>query len=216
MKYYIMARGRVWLVNEGGTLRLPAPEQVPFDVKVLRRMPVPNEKVMWCESDLNDKAGWVHRDDMLTRGKNVEELAKVAAVKSYPRVAASVLLIKGKEVFMVKSCYGLSKGFLITPGGFVEYGENPREAVAREAKEETGLDARDLELLSVESDTFEDSGLHFVTVFYTGRATGKVRLQKEEISEGGWMKINKAIRMCNHPANLRALKTLRRMKKWAA
>jgi len=50
-----------------------------------------------------------------------------------------------------QGCYAL-------PGGFVEVGETVEEAVAREAKEETGLEIEVLGLVGIYSDPGRDPG----------------------------------------------------------
>jgi ADP-ribose pyrophosphatase len=46
------------------------------------------------------------------------------------------------------------------PGGFVEVGETVEEAVLREVKEETGLDAQIVKLLGVYSELNRDPRFH--------------------------------------------------------
>ena len=44
------------------------------------------------------------------------------------------------------------EGTWTMPGGNIEYGETFEEAGTREAKEETGMDVKDLEVICVQSD----------------------------------------------------------------
>lgn len=46
------------------------------------------------------------------------------------------------------------EGKLAFPGGFVDYGENPENGCIRELKEETELDGKNIELLTVRGDPY--------------------------------------------------------------
>lgn len=59
------------------------------------------------------------------------------------------------------------------PGGFVEVGETVEEAVLREVKEETGLDAQIVKLLGVYSEPNRDPRFHVVSVVFVLDANGE-------------------------------------------
>ncbi len=58
------------------------------------------------------------------------------------------------------------------PGGFVDYGESLESAATREAKEETGLDLKDLKQFHAYSDPARDPRQHTVTVVFTATGAG--------------------------------------------
>ncbi|WP_333784486.1 NUDIX hydrolase [Thermocrinis sp.] len=62
-------------------------------------------------------------------------------------------------------------GFAL-PGGFVEVGERVEDAVLREVKEETGLDAKIVKLLGVYSEPDRDPRFHVVSVVFVLDAEG--------------------------------------------
>ena len=65
--------------------------------------------------------GWVHYED--------------------PKVAAGVLIVRGREVLLVRRTLDPFIGQWSIPAGFVNAFEDPAAAALRECKEETGLNA---------------------------------------------------------------------------
>lgn len=58
------------------------------------------------------------------------------------------------------------------PGGFVDYGETVEEAAIREAKEETGLDIKNLKQFHVYSEPSRDPRGHTISMVFTAKADG--------------------------------------------
>lgn len=75
----------------------------------------------------------------------VSGLAMDQTRKTLP--AVSVAVVKDDRVLLVKRARAPSQGLYAFPGGKVEAGETLENAVQRELKEETGLDAADFRQL---------------------------------------------------------------------
>lgn len=59
------------------------------------------------------------------------------------------------------------------PGGFIDYGEAAEDAACREAREETGLDIKELRQFHCYSDPKRDPRHHTISVVFAARSAGK-------------------------------------------
>ena len=74
--------------------------------------------------------------------------------KHIETIARGVCVIDGKVLL----CYPKDRSYSYLPGGHIEFGETGREALVREMKEETGLDATAGDLLGVVESQFVQKG----------------------------------------------------------
>ena len=83
-----------------------------------------------------------------------------------PKITTDGIIIKDKEILLIKRKNSPFQGKWALPGGFVEYGETTEDAVKREVNEETGLNTRIKNLAGVYSDPNRDPRGHTITVVY--------------------------------------------------
>jgi 8-oxo-dGTP diphosphatase len=81
--------------------------------------------------------------------------------------AACLRTVDGRqEILLITRAHQPSKGRLALPGGFVDYNEDPENAVLRELHEECGIDGRLGEVVCVRGDPARDPRKHVVTIVY--------------------------------------------------
>ena len=69
-----------------------------------------------------------------------------------PALAVDAAVRRGNQVLLIQRGNEPWKGAWALPGGFVDYGEDPTDAVLRELQEETGLTGRIVRLLDAKGD----------------------------------------------------------------
>ncbi len=91
-----------------------------------------------------------------------------------PKVAAAVLVEEGSRVLLVRRANEPFRGLWTLPAGFVNGGENPAEAAARECLEETGLSVRVKRVLDVISGREHERGADFIIVYIAEVISGEL------------------------------------------
>lgn len=96
-----------------------------------------------------------------------------------PMVGVGAIIVEEGRVVLVKRAHLPLLGEWSIPGGAVELGETVREAVIREAREETGLDVEPVALVGVFDRVIRDESqsvlYHYVLVdYYCRRVSGEL------------------------------------------
>jgi NAD+ diphosphatase len=102
----------------------------------------------------------------------------------YPRIspAVIVLITRGDTMLLARST-NFPEPFFSTLAGFVEPGESLEQAVAREVKEEVGVELKELRYFGSQPWPFGRSLMVGFTAEYAG---GEVRVDGKEIAEARW------------------------------
>ena len=76
-------------------------------------------------------------------------------MKEMKHLGAYGLIIKDNKVLLIKKFGGPYNGKLDLPGGTIEFGERPEDALKRELMEEVGIEVVDYQLFDVDSVFFD-------------------------------------------------------------
>ncbi len=92
-----------------------------------------------------------------------------------PLLTVDALILCGRKIVLIKRKNPPYRDRFALPGGFVEIGETVEAAVAREAREETGLDIKIIRILGVYSEPSRDPRGHTVSVCFLATGSGKLK-----------------------------------------
>ena len=112
------------------------------------------------------------------------KLCPQCGLLSFPRLSPAVIMLvsRGDQLLLARN-KAFADGFFSVLAGFVEPGESLEEAVAREVKEEVGLDLSEIRYFGSQPWPFPHSLMIGFTARYAG---GEIRLQEDEIVEAAW------------------------------
>ena len=101
-------------------------------------------------------------------------------------VTAGAIIFNDKgEVLLLKHRFRAGSGWGL-PGGFMEKGEQPIDALRRELREEIGMEVDDVKVFAARSFKKPKQ----VEVLFRGRANAQVRSQTVEVERAEWFAID--------------------------
>ena len=102
--------------------------------------------------------------------------------------SVTAVVIREGKVLLARHTYGGGKGLLIVPGGYVESGETPQDAVVREYREETGIEIAPREIIGIRFNLHD-----WYIAFAADYMVGEARSDGDENSEVVWIDVEEAI-----------------------
>lgn len=109
----------------------------------------------------------------------------------HPIPAVAAVIVRDKEILLVKRGTEPSRGKWSVPGGSIEWGETLAEALKREIREETGLEIEIIKLIGV-TDLIVDSkpSYHYVLIDYLARPVGGNLTPGSDVMDVRWVSVD--------------------------
>ncbi len=101
-----------------------------------------------------------------------------------PKLAVGALVVNEGRVLLIRRAVPPRKGFWAVPSGFVEYDEQPREALTREVEEETGLCVEAGAVIDVYPNA--DPTKPGVFLLFEAGPVGGTLAPGDDVSEAAW------------------------------
>lgn len=102
--------------------------------------------------------------------------------------SVTAVVIKDGKVLLARHTYGSGNGMLIIPGGYVNFGETPQDAVKREYMEETNVVIEPKDLIGIRFN------MHDWYIAFRGEyISGEAKSDNNENSEVIWLDIDEAL-----------------------
>lgn len=123
--------------------------------------------------------------------RKAAELARVCprcGLQQFPRISPAVIvrIERGDQLLLARSPH-FAPGVYSTLAGFVEPGESLEETVAREVREEVGVEVRNIRYFGSQPWPFPHS---LMIGFVADWESGEIRPQEGEIEDAGWFELD--------------------------
>lgn len=199
--YYVEADGSVFTLNKNGKHALPTSLlEIPFDVSITPIGFISNEvKAFYCiPKNFTFDSSWLRKRDLAVRD-DVEQIVRRVIYDTKPKVYTGGIITKDKktlEILMVLPKRGIScevgeKKWEL-PGGFLQYGEKPEDAVVRETLEEIGLKTIVKQRpICIRTDICKKTGFYFHGIAYQCTALNDdINCKEDEIADAKYVKLS--------------------------
>ncbi len=98
--------------------------------------------------------------------------------------------MKNGKLLLAKEVLESGNEYWIFPGGGVKFGENLKEAVKREIKEELGMEIKVKKLLGFHEAIFPKYDYHTIIFFFLASPKGKIRLKEKKILKADYFTLD--------------------------
>jgi len=113
----------------------------------------------------------------------------------YPRPCAGMIVTRGDDVLVLRRGHPPRRGWLDTPGGFIDANESIEQAARRELKEETGLTVGRVRPLTMRWDRYYLRGFGYIPTmnfYFLARWRSGTPVAGDDAATAEWMPLARA------------------------
>jgi ADP-ribose pyrophosphatase YjhB (NUDIX family) len=107
-----------------------------------------------------------------------------------PRIVVAAIIRNGNKLLLVKEILESGREYWIFPGGGVKFGENLKEALKREIKEELGMEIEIEKLLAFKEAIFPEYNYHTIIFFFLAKPLGELLIKDKKILDARYFSLN--------------------------
>jgi 8-oxo-dGTP diphosphatase len=106
----------------------------------------------------------------------------------YPKIGVAAIITSRDKVLLIRRKGPHGTGTWSTPGGHLEFAEDPQQCAIRETREEVGLQLGRVDFLAITNDIFTGSGKHYITIWMEAAGFSGVPTiaAASEVADIGW------------------------------
>lgn len=110
------------------------------------------------------------------------------------KATVGAIIERDNKLLLTKRNHEPFKEYWCIPGGHIDFGETPEEAIKREVKEETGLTVKSLNFFGYYSEIYKEINWHAVVLIFTCETEGDVEIDLNEVKEYKWFDKKEALK----------------------
>lgn len=110
--------------------------------------------------------------------------------KPMPKVGVGMLIVRDGKVLMGLRKGAHGEGHWAPSGGHLEFGESVEDCGRREAKEETGIDIGQVNVIGFTNDIFSTEGKHYITIYcraFVGKEVEPKNMEPDKCERWEWL-----------------------------
>ena len=110
------------------------------------------------------------------------------------KATVGAIIDKDGKILLTKRNNEPFKDYWCIPGGHIDFGETPEQAIKREVKEETCLIVKSLKFSGYYSEIYKEINWHAVALIFICETKGIIKIDPKEVKAYKWFDKREALK----------------------